>query len=155
MKTRFRGRVRGVVTALVCATAVGCEDPVGLVEAPNLTVVGTQGVKLVTLRSALNANMEALHVGRVDVSFDGCIRTSSTFGGQTVVWPAGYSIEASGDTWAIRRASGETLGLLGTEFTFGGGIVEDVTEALGFTAQDQATLQSECPGRYWIVGEVP
>lgn len=160
--TTIRGRTRGRLGTLAAAGLVavglsvaGCGDPVGLIEGPNLTVVVTQNVAFVTLNGPQTAVMEALYEGTVDVAFDSCIRMESSLGGQTVVWPMGYTLEESGESWAVLDETGAQLGLLGESFTFGGGIVTDVTEALGFSSQDQTILRQECPGRYWIVGEVP
>lgn len=151
---RHTGGPKGAALAALLVGSMGCGDPVGVVETPNLTVTTTQGVTIVALRAPQSAVMEALYQGTLDVSFDGCIRMESSLGGQTVVWPEGFTMEESGERWAILDATGAEVGILGGAFSFGGGIVTDVTDALGFTSEDQTMLQRECPGRYWIVGDV-
>lgn len=153
-KTMTLGRSAGVA-ALMALALTACEDLIGLDETTNLSVVIQDEVRFITLRAPQNAVMEALHTGVVQVAIDGCVRSQEITSQPTIVWPQGYTLEAITGGHQVRREDGSVLGQLGSSFTFGGGVVEDVTAALGFTEQDQAVLRSACPGRYWIVGEVP
>ena len=72
----------------------------------------------------------------------------------TVVWPFRPTLEARiNGEWAL-DAQGNEIGRIGGPFRFGGGIVPFLHKDLGFKEPDLTEIQTQCPGRYWIVGEV-
>lgn len=157
MERRLKNRWTHAAVALCAVLALNaCSELIGVDETANLSIVTTQDdVKFITLRAPQNAVMEALHTGNVSVAIDGCVRSQEITSQPTIVWPQGYTLETIVGGHQVRREDGSVLGQLGEAFTFGGGVVEDVTAALGFTEQDQNVLRLACPGRFWIVGEVP
>lgn len=146
----------GMAGALaLTVTSLGCSDPVGFVEGPNLSVVTTDGVKFMTQRTQPDVVMDALYTGVVDISFDGCLRADATNNQATIIWPVGYELVTTTAGHEIRRPSGELLGMLGDSFELGGGQTSELSAAAGFSATDQQIAANECPGLLWIVGEVP
>jgi hypothetical protein len=97
------------------------------------------------------AVMEALFEGRVIADAAGCLRFDSP-DPATIVWPKGFTISESAGTMIVRNDAGRQIGQIGGSFRLGGGelsLVQDVSDA------DRQRLESSCPGRYWIVGDVP
>jgi hypothetical protein len=107
-----------------------------------------------TLPVVPNAVMEALYQGRVLKDERGCLRLQQP-DDATVVWPFGFTLEVrKGQEWVL-DATGKDVGKISGTFRFGGGEVPFLHEGLGFTAAANAQIQAKCPGRFWIVAEIP
>ena len=127
----------------------GCGD--GTIVAspdPMLEVLTKDGVVLFTQNRVPDVTMDALFEGPVVQDAAGCLRLASA-DGATVVWPLGYTADVGGSSIEIRAADGALVGTVGEAFTSGGGEVEALTEAMGFTDADRHAAEV-CPGRYWI-----
>ena len=93
--------------------------------------------------------LEALLEGQL-VLEDGCLRATSVNGTDyLLIWPHGYELTVDGQEIRIRDGSGVSLSV-GEEVRIGGG-----TRKLAHvrTLVEQP-LPDDCPGPYWIVGEV-
>ena len=97
--------------------------------------------------------MDALFQGRVVEDSSGCIRLQPP-SGATVVWPKGFSLEMTAEGARVQDQNGLEVGLIGSTFRFGGGEVPFLHGGLGFQPAEVALIQSRCPGRFWIVGEI-
>lgn len=98
--------------------------------------------------------MEALYQGTV-VEIDGCLRFGDEPAGHTVVWPPGFSLNRKAGRLVVRDENGQSVGVIDGSFIFGGGEVPTLWEGGPLTEADRAAALSQCPGRYWIVGEFP
>lgn len=97
--------------------------------------------------------MDALFQGRVVRDERGCLRLQPP-ADATVVWPFGSTLEArSSGQWVV-EAGGNEMGKIGGLFSFGGGEVPFLHVGLGFQQPDITQIQTRCPGRFWIVGDV-
>jgi hypothetical protein len=110
------------------------------------------GVIFVAQNIVPSTVMEALFEGRVIADSAGCLRFDSP-DPATVVWPKGFSIAESGSTMTVRNGAGRQIGRIGGTFRLGGGEVASVQQ--GISPDDRERLETSCPGRYWIVGDVP
>lgn len=110
------------------------------------------GVIFVTLNVVQVAVMEALFEGRVITDAAGCLRFDSP-DPATIVWPKGFTISESAGTMIVRDDAGRQIGQIGGSFRLGGGEVSWVHEDMSATDRDR--LVTSCPGKYWIVGDVP
>jgi hypothetical protein len=119
---------------------------------PALLTVET-GTFLIRQPREPGAVMEALFHGQVSKDKRGCLRLQPPTDA-TVVWPFGSALEARDDGEWVVDLDGEEIGKIGGPFRFGGGVVPFLTEGMGFRAPDITEIQTRCPGRYWIVGEV-
>ncbi len=146
-----------MVTALVLGVggvASGCSsnpvDPAATATFEVQTLAGEPPVLVMTQNGAELAHMDAHFSGVIQADEAGCLRIDEGEG-PTVVWPVGYTGAMTADGVAIRNAGGAEVGLVGGEFTFGGGIVPELLASLGFTDADRAQAAALCPGSYWIV----
>lgn len=141
-----------VVASAGCSTGTGLE-PGGFSEwADHLVVTYGEGVLLLTQNVMQEVTMDALFEGTVHPDEKGCLRldVKSDYG-VTAVWPQGYEVRSiDGDLTAV-DADGAPAGVVGGSFSLGGGEVEELSAALGFTDADRELAHSSCPGRYWIV----
>jgi hypothetical protein len=96
--------------------------------------------------------MEALFQGRVFVDPAGCVRLN-TNDQHTVVWPHGTVLLRRGDDLLVRSSDGRDLGRLGGSFRFGGGEVPSLHAGIALSHDTRQRASTECPGRYWIVGD--
>jgi hypothetical protein len=55
----------------------------------------------------------------------------------------------------VRDAAGREIGQVGGSFRLGGGEVQSLHEGIGVSAADRQRAATHCPGRYWVVGDVP
>lgn len=121
--------------------------------APLLSVLLDETVFLAQ-SEAPDAVMEALFEGRVKRDDDGCLRLD-TPDAHTVVWPFGFSLVTVGGELVVRDAEGDAVGAIGGRFRLGGGEVASLHDGIALAPEDRDRAESLCPGRYWIVGEVP
>ena len=96
-------------------------------------------------------SMEALYTGTIRIDDDGCLRPGAeSQATHTFAWPKSYSLDTSGSAPVVRDERGERVGAVGEEFTFAGGVVEELLASMGFMDEDR-TAAAACPGRIWIV----
>jgi hypothetical protein len=60
---------------------------------------------------------------------------------------------ASGGALVVRDAAGRAIGPIGSTFSLGGGEVQSL-KGMPVSSADRQRAATQCPGRYWIVGEV-
>ena len=145
---------RSAAIALMTLLAAGCsptEEPLGF---DSLVFQERTGIVFITQNVVPDAVMEALFEGRVITDAAGCLRLDSP-DPATVVWPKGFTMTASGSTMVVRDAQGREIGHIGGSFRLGGGEVPSLHGGIGVSAADRERAQTHCPGRYWIVGDVP
>lgn len=111
------------------------------------------GIVFIRQNETPTAVMEALFEGRVVADAAGCLRFDSP-DPATVVWPNGFIMVASGEEMLVRDAAGRDIGRVGGTFRLGGGEVSSLQGA-PMSAADRQRADTLCPGRYWIVGDVP
>jgi hypothetical protein len=97
--------------------------------------------------------MEALYEGSVVVR-DGCIRLGDLAERHTVVWPPGFRLFALGEGMVL-DSGGRQVGQLGSRFVLGGGEVPTLWESGPVEESMRLEALATCPGRYWLVGDVP
>jgi len=97
--------------------------------------------------------MEALYEGTVIVE-DGCIRLGEEPDRHTVIWPSGFRYLARGDGIVLDR-DGHRIGSLGSNLSLGGGEVPTLWESGPVDDSMRQEALERCPGRYWLVGEIP
>ena len=147
----------GIAAALLTWLAVaGCStgtEPDGLMErADHLAVAHGNGVVLLTQNVVQAAAMDARFQGTVAPDASGCLRLAVEGDyGVTAVWPRGYGLRTLDGALRVVDGDGASVGRIGGAFDLGGGEVEELTDALGFTAADRLLAHATCPGRYWIV----
>ena len=94
--------------------------------------------------------MEAALKGEL-VLENGCLRVKSVNGaGYLLIWPKRHKLTVDGEDIRIIADSGVSLSV-GEEIRIGGGTLP---LRLVQTMLEQP-LPSDCPGPYWIVGDVP
>jgi hypothetical protein len=96
--------------------------------------------------------MQALFEGRVVKDNAGCLRLDGP-DPATVVWPKGFTMTGSGGALVVRDAAGRRIAPIGGTFRLGGGEVQSL-EGMPVSTADRQRAATQCPGRYWIVGEV-
>lgn len=112
------------------------------------------GVVFLVQNSTQREVMEALFQGRVVVDERGCLRLESA-DRHTVVWPKGFTLDEVGGELRVLDGTGSAVGRIGGSFRLGGGEVPFLTEGALVSSEVLQRAVESCPGRYWIVGEVP
>ena len=119
-------------------------------------LVGVDGPELPTnthfpqQHEGVNIVMEAELEGQL-VSKDGCLRITSIGGTDyLLIWPHGFKLTVDGRNIQVSDDSGVSLSV-GEEIRIGGGEVS-LSRVQAFVEQP---LPSDCPGPYWVAGEVP
>lgn len=111
----------------------------------NLEIRGGSGeVLFLTQGAPATFVMDALFEGRVVVDDAGCVRLDGP-DPATVVWPYRFTLEGN----TVHAADGRIVGRLGGSFRLGGGEVPTLAGG------DWQSALDRCPGRFWIVGDVP
>jgi hypothetical protein len=119
------------------------------------TVLGAEDVIFLAANAPATMVMEALYKGSVVADAAGCVRLAGASEQHTVLWPYGFALRQHDGAATVVDAGGREIGRIGSSFTFGGGEVPTLHEGIALSdAQRELALQ-RCPGRYWIVGEVP
>lgn len=96
---------------------------------------------------------EALLTGILAYEDNGCWRVSSEGTSFLIVWPHGFTATAMIGAPQVLNANGEVVGTVGMEISLGGGAREgDVATA--FEEEHPDLPLDQCPGPYWLVGEV-
>ena len=131
---------------LACSTAEN--------SSPVATSIQGSDVVFLTLSRPSTAKMEALFRGSIVADAAGCLRLGDS-DGQTVVWPYGYQMTRRGDDLVVIEPPGREIGTIGGQFQLGGGEVSELHGGIELSANDRQRALSACPGRYWIVGDVP
>lgn len=144
---------RGAAIALLIFTAAGCSSSEDAFPFDPLQFQEQTGIVFVTQNVVAEVVMDALFQGRVITDAAGCLRLDSP-DPATVVWPKGFTMTESGGTLRVRDAAGREIGHIGGSFRLGGGEVQSL-EGMSMTAEERQRAATHCPGRYWIVGEVP
>lgn len=123
------------------------------IQADRLTATGIGDLLMITQDLTPSEYPEALFQGVVAADHAGCLTLQYPEGDQrvTALWPEGYELRDASTSPRIVNAAGETVGTLGGDFEFGGGQVNELPEALGFTDADRELADERCPGLYWIV----
>jgi hypothetical protein len=149
-----RRPIRRAPLAVLAVLAAACagEPAADSGTDPALSAGGADLVFLALDRDPV-AVMEALYTGTVTLDAAGCLRLDGP-DAATVVWPHGFSADATAAAIAIRDAGGRVVGRVGEDFALGGGIVPSLHEGIPMRSSDRALGEDACPGDYWIVGDV-
>jgi hypothetical protein len=96
----------------------------------------------------------ALMYGQL-VNVDGCLRVVANEGGESylVLWPAGAEVIVDGDTIGIQDASGEIVARVDQQIGLVGGEYKQQDWVEEFLQLGRG-LPNDCPGPYWLTGEI-
>lgn len=151
-----------LLAGLLPIAASGCSSPADAGAEPGLRsdhlVVDQRGAVVFITQDVVGADvMEALFQGVIDTDERGCLRLAMEGEERpTAIWPFGFTLSGSSAvTPDVLDADGAVVGTVGGSFTIGGGIVAELSAFYGFTAADRELASAQCPGRYWIVGDIP
>ena len=144
---------RRVAIAGTALLAAACSSPEDVLSFDPLSFQERTGIVFVGQNETPTVVMEALFEGRVVADAAGCLRFDSPDPAM-VVWPKGFAMMQSGDDMLVRDAAGREIGRIGGTFRLGGGEVSSLQNA-AVSAADRERAATHCPGRYWIVGDVP
>jgi hypothetical protein len=145
---RSRRALCGIVGVLI---ATGCS---GGDEGEPLSARRGDGVIFLVQNVRPNAVMDALFEGRVAADDNGCLRLQGP-DPATVVWPYRATLDTVDGQQRVRAEGGRIIGTIGGTFRLGGGEVQTLAAGNGISAADAERARSTCPGKYWIVGDVP
>ncbi|HEY0673937.1 MAG TPA: hypothetical protein VGD27_16790 [Longimicrobiales bacterium] len=112
----------------------------------------TAGVIFLAQNIESTVVMDALFDGRIEPDAAGCLRLASDEPA-TVIWPKDFQVVARSGVLAIVDDQGSQVGFVGGPFRLGGGVIESLNNIALSAADRQRAAQ--CPGKYWIVGDVP
>lgn len=146
--TRFAALLFLVLTGACSSDSSSPTDPS---EPAGLLLTVQENVVVLTQNVVPTTSMEALFEGTVDVDDSGCLRLA-TEDAHTVIWPVGYGVVGDGGDRIVLDENGDSIGTIGDDFALSGGEVTELSDALGFDADDRSLADSRCSGRYWIVG---
>lgn len=95
--------------------------------------------------------MEALLIGEL-VVVEGCLRVNSSYSDTSylLVWPPDFTLSTENDAIQILDGAGQVVARVGEAVRIGGGEVP----AWVAPAHAERPLPDDCPGPYWIVGDV-
>jgi hypothetical protein len=143
------------------AGAVPTEGPVPVDPKPTEGADVAQGpmpiepevLPLITQPEPATAVEDARLTGILEYTENGCWRVSS--GGESflIVWPHGFTATARIGAPQVLDANGEPVGTAGMEIRLGGGAREG-DAAAAFEEAHPDLPSEQCPGPYWVVGEV-
>ncbi|MBT8399179.1 MAG: hypothetical protein KJO98_01785 [Rhodothermia bacterium] len=137
---------RFLATAYVAAFAAACQ----LVGSDG--VAGGAAVIFITQVEPQADVMQALYEGKVSRKGD-CIVLSDSPEEHTVVWPHGFRLSGSASD-VVLDDEGRLVGRIGDGFRLGGGEVPTLWEGGPVSEHSRRIALEECPGLYWIVGEI-
>ncbi len=152
--TYHHSRLAAALLAL--AATLSCESPTDT--APDLLVADALEARLsgelvfLAMRITPDTHMSALFVGAAVEDDAGCLRLDSP-DRATAVWPRGWGFERRDGTVRILDADWKLVARIGEQVSLGGGEVETLPAAMGFTQADRDLAENHCPGRYWIVSD--
>ena len=135
----------GIAVGAIAACDSADQGPAGLQQRSD-----SDRVLFIAQNELPNAVMEALFVGRVTVDRVGCVRLASA-DPATVIWPHRFTLDGT----TVKDHRGTTIGHIGGEFRLGGGEIGSLHDGIKLSSADRALVLDRCPGRFWIVGEVP
>lgn len=144
---------RRVTIAATAVLAAACSSPEDVLSFDPLDFQEQTGIVFIRQNETPTAVMEALFEGRVIADAAGCLRFDSP-DPATVVWPKDFTMVRSGSEMLVRDPVGREIGRVGGTFRLGGGEVSSLQGA-AMSAADRQRADTRCPGRYWIVGDVP
>ena len=139
-----------ILALALAACASGETDPTAL--RSDLDVEAT--LFLAQTRPA-DAVMDALFVGVIERDAQGCLRLAGEGDRPTAVWPYRFTLAAQGAGVVVRDPGGREVGRIGGSFRLGGGEVSALHEGIPLPAGQRERAAERCPGRFWIVGDVP
>lgn len=139
-------RIRAAATALLVAAGAACQA--GDVGGPGLDTGDLDATLFFTQEDPQGMMMQALFEGKINRDEAGCLRAESLGEHPTVVWPAGYTIEASHGMLLVRDAERRVVGRVGGTFSIGGGI--STIAHSGVSDAERQLAETRCPGEVWI-----
>lgn len=95
----------------------------------------------------------ALLTGILEYEENGCWRVSNEGTSFLIIWPYGFTATARIGAPQVLDANGEVVGTAGMEISLGGGAREG-DAAAAFEEAFRDLPLDQCPGPYWVVGEV-
>ncbi len=140
---------------LALAVAAACSDGQSP-QAPILLSDLDGGPLFLVQSEPATAVMEALFDGPVLLDAAGCLRLDlGSSESATVVRPFGATLEALDGTYRVRDGDGRAVGTVGERFRLRGGFISDLHDGIPLNQDARARAHAQCPGTYWIVGELP
>lgn len=137
---------------------VGLASPmVVLAACAALTSTGVDDGEVLFLTETVPAtmHMQALYEGNVIADAAGCLRLTGMGLQHTVVWPFGFELRRRMGVATVVDPAGRVIGEIGGAFALGGGEIPTLHDGIPLSDAQRALARDRCPGRYWIVGEVP
>ena len=116
--------------------------------------VDADDVIFLTASVPVTVHMQALYEGNVVADAAGCVRLADA-SGHTVVWPYAFELRQHNGAATVVDPGGREIGDVGGAFSFGGGEVPTLHQGIALSDARRQLALERCPGRYWIVGEVP
>lgn len=153
MSKRIRAVTRGALLVSVSQVLASCSaqsSPGPLA----LEISSLDEVVFLAQNEEPTVTMEALFDGPVVADQRGCLRLA-TADQHTVVWPKGFAVERRDGELRVLSATGREVGRVGGAFRLGGGEVSYLHGGVPMAPADRERANESCPGRFWIVGEVP
>ena len=153
MSTPRRSCTHRALLMLIPSAIASC-SPAG---DPNPAAVRSQepsGVVFLVQSATPDEVMQALFEGRVTRDERGCLRIDDP-DRHTVVWPRGFTLQGAGGELRVLDGTGREVGRIGGSFRLGGGEVPVLHEGLPVSPAVRQRANESCPGRFWLVGEVP
>lgn len=145
---KYLVRIRPAVPlALVLALGASACDSLPL-GGPDLSTGDEAQALFFTQEAPQDVVMQALFQGRVSLDAEGCLRAESLGEQPTVIWPAGYVLEAHGGGLRVKNGDGDVIGRVGGSFRFGGGIGN--LDYAGISEAERQLAAARCPGDIWI-----
>jgi len=115
--------------------------------------VEPETLPLITQTAPQTAVEEALLTGTLEYDENGCWRVSDEGGSFLIIWPNGFTATARIGAPQVLDENGEVVGTIGMEIKLGGGAREGETAA-GFEEEHPDLPSDQCPGPYWVVGDI-
>lgn len=108
---------------------------------------------LITQPAPATVFEEALLIGNLTYEDNGCWRISNEGTSFLIVWPHGFTATGMIGAPQVLDTKGEVVGTAGMEISLGGGAREGEA-ATAFEDENPDLPLDQCPGPYWLVGEV-
>lgn len=96
---------------------------------------------------------EALLTGILEYDENGCWRVAVEGTSFLIIWPQGFTATAMIGAPQVLDTNGEVVGTAGMEISLGGGAREN-DAAASYEEQHPDLPSDQCPGPYWVVGEI-
>jgi hypothetical protein len=128
--------------------AITIYEPLG--DKPPFPVTPDPTIHLPQLKTRSAALMTALTIGKLVVK-DGCLRIGEGGSSHLILWQPDYFVNNNNGVIEVLDRNGQVVARVGEEIRMGGGEVPLTPE---LERQLRAPLPKECPGPYWLMGQL-